>query len=106
MPDGYLLTPGAQRDLRTIVEQGKRNWSPKRVDSYIAAIQAKVETLADFPEMGTQQSFLIGEVRTSFVGSHVIIYRGARPIEILAIAHHSSDWNEVAGSEATRPEPG
>ena len=95
MAEGFLLRPKARSDLLAIADYGKGRWSPERVDRYLAEIQNAVAMLAQFPKMGVDQPLLIGDVRTFFVGTHVIVYAGADPIEILGFPHQSSDWYEL-----------
>ena len=65
------------------------------MDAYLADIQSSVNRIADFPSMGRPQLALRAKVRTFATGSHVIVYVGEDPIEVVRIVHQSSDWTTL-----------
>ena len=97
MPNGYAPTPRARRGLYVIAAYGRRHWSAARLDCYLQAIQDQFDALGESPKIGLRWEALIADVRTSFVGTHVIVYRSEEPIEVVRVLHQSSDWSAIIG---------
>ena len=73
----YTFTAEARQDLDEIIDFIARN-NPAAAISFVAEIDRKCETLANFPNMGKSYENLALQLRGVLTGNYIIFYR---PIE-------------------------
>lgn len=86
------LTPRAAQDLDDIFDYSARTWGTERAILYIRALQAAMERLLLFPELGRSLHEVRPGVRLLPAESHLIIYRVcAETIGVVRILHQRMD---------------
>lgn len=89
----YLLTKGAEADLRDITHYTVAQWGTEQCRTYIAALEEKVEALARGQGVFKDISSLLSGLRVATCGKHYIfcLPRPDGPALILAILHERMD---------------
>jgi toxin ParE1/3/4 len=86
------LTPRAAQDLDDIFDYSAEVWGIERTILYIRALQAAMERLLLFPELGRSIHEVRPGVRLLPVESHLIIYRlRGEAIDVVRILHQRMD---------------
>ena len=79
MSSPYLLSPLALADLSDIWDYSNSNWGADQADTYVLAIHAACEELAQTTAKGRQGGQSAEHIRMGYrkhlVGSHVIFFR-------------------------------
>lgn len=89
----YVLTHGAEADLRSITRYTLAQWGEKQCRSYIAELEERATALAlgkgVFKDMGS----LLPGLRVAACRKHYIfcMHRADAPAQILAILHERMD---------------
>lgn len=88
--------PAAERDLVEIWHYTAAHWDADQADGYLRAIAARIETLFDFPELGSDYGHVRPGYRRLRVERHRVFYRiGARGIEIVRVLHERMDIDDA-----------
>ena len=69
------LTAKARDDLRDIRRFTARRWDDRQRDAYLARLRRAMNSLLEFPEIGTLRETVAHGCRTHPVASHTIYYR-------------------------------
>jgi toxin ParE1/3/4 len=81
------LTKAADQDLVDIFDYGIENFGPEQAERYVAALRAKMATVAENPSFGVNYDAVRDRVRRYESVSHAIYYRiidgGIRVIRVL-----------------------
>ena len=89
----YVLTKGAEADLRGIADYTAAQWGAQQCRSYIAALEDKAEALARGQGVFKDMSSLMPGLRVATCGKHDIfcVPRQDGPAVVLAILHERMD---------------
>lgn len=68
------LLPGAIADLDSIYAYSLEHWGPEQAETYLRALNARMQGLLRFPALGTAQDALHPGLRRIGEGSHSIYY--------------------------------
>ena len=97
MSGGYLLAPLALADLSDIWDYSYGNWGADQADTYVLAIHAACEELAQTLAKGRPGGQSAERIRKGYrkylIGSHVIFFR-LQPrdtVEVVRILHQRMD---------------
>jgi len=93
MTPPYILTQGAARDLRSIVNYTNDNWGREKCLSYVAKIEAAACDVALGRGRYAQRDDLLPGLRVRRTGRHYIfcLPQPDQPAFILAILHERMD---------------
>jgi toxin ParE1/3/4 len=89
-----ILSPLAQKDLRSIWLYSAENWGRKQADRYAGSIRQDIARIAARPEIGNSDNVLRQGYAWRLTGSHIIFYRiidGG--VDIVRILHQSMDFD-------------
>lgn len=88
----YRLTPRAEADLVAIAVYTSETWGAAQEERYIRQIFARLDWLADNPQLGREREDVAPGYRSFPEGRHVIFYltRGDF-IDIIGIPHSARD---------------
>lgn len=82
------LRPAAEADLTAIWRHSAVTWGPQQADSYVDALFATFDLLADFPQMARVRSEFAPPVRIHPSGTHLVIYQITdQGIDIIRLLH-------------------
>lgn len=89
----YILTKGAEADLRDITRHTVAQWGTEQCRTYIAALEEKAEALARGQGVFKAMDALMPDLRVATSGRHYIfcLTRSQQPALILAILHERMD---------------
>ncbi len=89
----YILTKGAESDLRDITHYTVAKWGTEQYRIYMAALEEKVEAVARGEGAFKDMSSLMPGLRVATSGKHYIFCmpRSNAPAVILAILHERMD---------------
>ena len=89
----YILTKGADADLRSIVRYTVAQWGAERCRTYIASLEETATALARGQGVFKDMSSLLPGLRVATCGKHYIfcLPRPNAPAIILAILHEQMD---------------
>jgi len=88
-----LKRPKAEHDLEEIWWYIAQN-NPANADKFLDRIQKTCQTLAEFPQMGTNRDSLMAGLRSHTVGHYLIFYFPlADGIDIVRVLHGARDIN-------------
>jgi toxin ParE1/3/4 len=86
------LSKAAERDLATILRYGTQVHGWDTAEAYARDLQAAMERLTQFPELGASRLELASEMRSLPCRQHLIFYRPApEMILIVRILHKAMD---------------
>lgn len=93
MTQAYVLSKGAVADLQEITRYTLKQWGEAQCRSYIAALEAKAEALAQGEGFFKDMDIVLPGLRVAATGSHYIFCmpRQNAPAIILAILHERMD---------------
>lgn len=93
MTRSYVLTKGAEADLRGIADYTATQWGAEQCRSYIAALEDKAEALARGLGVFKDMSTLLPGLRVATCAKHYIfcVPQPNGPALILAILHERMD---------------
>ncbi len=93
MSQPYVLTRGAEDDLRSIVRYTVRQWGQRQCRAYIAELEARASSLACGQGVFKDMSALLPGLRVAACGRHLIFLmpRPDAPALVLAILHERMD---------------
>lgn len=93
MTRSYILTKGAEADLRDITLYTVAQWGTAQCRAYIAALEDKVEAVARGQGIFKDMSSLMPGLRVATSGKHYIFCmpKTGSPSIILAILHERMD---------------
>jgi len=87
-PEAWSLRPAAEADLTEIWHYSAATWGPQQADSYVDALFAAFDLLADFPQMARERSEFTPPVRIHPSGTHLVIYQTTdQGIDIIRLLH-------------------
>jgi toxin ParE1/3/4 len=86
------LTPRAEQDLSEIFDYSADQWGTDRAVAYLKFLQATIERLLRFPELGRSADEVWPGLRIVPTGSHIVIYR-LQPdvVAVIRILHQRMD---------------
>ena len=89
----YVLTRGAEEDLRSIVRFTVKQWGQRQCRVYIAELEARIEALARGQGVFKDMSALLPGLRVAACARHLIFLmpRPDAPALVLAILHERMD---------------
>lgn len=88
---GYVLSPAATADIEQIVAFLDEH-APHATDAVLARIRAAMRRIAARPGIGHLREDLADEpLRFVTVWSYLIVYRVARPVEVVRVVHGARD---------------
>jgi toxin ParE1/3/4 len=89
----YILTKGAEADLRDITHYTVAQWGTEQCRTYIAALEEKAEAVALGQGVFKDMSSLMPDLRLAISGKHYIFCmpQPSGPSIILAILHERMD---------------
>lgn len=86
------LTPRAARDLEDIFDWSAETWGTEQAARYVRSLQAAMERILRFPELGRPIDDIKAGVRILPVESHIVVYRrSADAIGVVRILHGRMD---------------
>ncbi|AKJ41879.1 type II toxin-antitoxin system RelE/ParE family toxin [Pragia fontium] len=89
------LTPKAISDLENIYRYSHREFGQIKAERYIRCIDAALNKLADFPQLGIHYFHLAKDLMGYKVESHIVFYRVRHDvISVLRVLHKSMDYAE------------
>jgi toxin ParE1/3/4 len=94
---GYLLTPLARADISDIWDYSCSNWGADQADTYVLAIHAACEELAQTLAKGRPGGQSAEHIRAGYrkylVGSHVIFFRcqACDGVEVVRVLNQRMD---------------
>ncbi|AVO44302.1 type II toxin-antitoxin system RelE/ParE family toxin [Phreatobacter cathodiphilus] len=89
------LTPAAEQDLSDIFDYSADTWGTDRAVAYVRMLQAAIERLLRFPELGRSAEAVGSGLRILMAGSHIVIYRlQPETIVVIRILHQRMDVEE------------
>lgn len=93
MTPPYILTKGAEADLRDITHYTVAQWGTEQCRTYIASLEEKAEAVARGQGVFKDMSALMPGLRVATSGKHYIfcVPRPDAPAVILAILHERMD---------------
>jgi toxin ParE1/3/4 len=93
-----ILLPAARRDLARIWSDTATRWDTAQADSYVLAINRRLEAIADFPSSYPEYRSRHGTFRKAPSGEHVIFYL-AEPerVQVVRILHTRMDLDAQLG---------
>jgi len=93
MTRSYVLTKGAEADLRDITHYTVAQWGTEQCLTYIAALEEAAENIARGQGVFKDMSSLIPGLRVATSGKHYIfcVPQSGAPAFILAILHERMD---------------
>lgn len=87
-----LRKPRARADLLEIWNRTVETWGEAQADAYLDDIGCAIETLAEFPKMGVDCSWLRNGYRRLSVNHHLVFYQVVGDtIEIIRVLHERTD---------------
>ena len=87
-----IVSPRAQRDIRSIRLYGLHEWGEAQADAYRAALTRGIERVRDHPLIGRAREDLAAGLRAWPVEHHVLYYRHkVDAIEIVRVLHERAD---------------
>lgn len=93
-----ILLPSARRDLARIWSDTANRWDREQADSYVLAINRKLEAILDFPASYPEYRSRHGAFRKAASGEHVIFYLAeAKQVEVVRILHNRMDADAQLG---------
>ncbi|PTM61537.1 type II toxin-antitoxin system RelE/ParE family toxin [Phreatobacter oligotrophus] len=86
------LTPRAEQDLSEIFDYSADEWGTDRAVAYLKLLQATMERLLRFPELGRTADEVGPGLRIVPAGSHIVVYR-LQPdvVAVVRILHQRMD---------------
>ena len=88
---GYVLSPAATADIEQVVAFLDEH-APHATDAVLARIRAAMRRIAARPGIGHLREDLADEpLRFVTVWNYLIVYRIARPVEIVRVVHGARD---------------
>lgn len=85
-------TAEARSDFRSILRYGRATWGERRKDAYAEHMDATIESLTRFPNLGSSRDDIAPGLRSIPIEEHVVYYRvGPRSIIIVRILHGTVD---------------
>lgn len=92
------LLPAARRDLARIWSDTANRWDQVQADSYVMAINQRLDAILDFPSSYPEYRSRHGTFRKAASGEHVIFYL-AEPerVEVVRILHNRMDLDAQLG---------
>jgi len=87
-----LLRPQARADLKGIWVYTRREWNRQLADEYLVGLRRCLETLAEWPKVGSDCGYIRRGYRKYPCHRHVIFYCiTADGIDVVRILHESMD---------------
>ena len=74
----YRLSKAARADMDRLYLEGIMQFGLRQADAYLDELEGKFLLLCDFPEAGSDASWLAERLRKFPQASHVIYYRSAQ----------------------------
>jgi toxin ParE1/3/4 len=88
-----VLSPLAQKDLRSIWLYSAENWGRIQANRYVGAIGRDIAKIAERPEAGSPQNDLRQGYAKRLTGSHIIFYRIVEgDVDVVRVLHQSMDF--------------
>ena len=85
----YRYTRQSKIDLESIIKFSAQHWGLKRSETYMDGLQDLVSNLADFPDLGLDNSHYINGLLSFPYQSHSIYYiKQPHGIDIIRILHN------------------
>lgn len=81
----WRLSDRAKDDLRRIISFTKKTWGKRVAEEFADGLEALLERLAAFPEMGRARQEIGRDIRSFPFRSHIVFYRVLG--EALEVAH-------------------
>lgn len=100
-----LVRPAAAADIESIADYTIERWGTRQAATYVAALQADIESLAEFSERyPLHQDTHLG-LRSMTSGHHAVFYL-VEPsvVEIIRILHENADAARNSMPLATSPD--
>lgn len=86
------LNPAAEQDLSDIFDYSADTWGTDRAVAYLRMLQAAIERLLRFPELGRSAEAVAPGLRILSAGSHIVIYRLLpETVVVIRILHQRMD---------------
>ncbi|OWU83162.1 hypothetical protein ATO6_20170 [Oceanicola sp. 22II-s10i] len=98
---GYRFRPQARRDLTAIFDRGVAQWGRAQAVRYQTDLIAKIELLAEFPNISRRLDWVHPVVRVHPHGAHIIVIRDDETafLDILRIIHARQNLlDEIEGN--------
>lgn len=87
-----VLRPKARADLKGVWIYTRAEWSEQKAAQYLAGLHRCLETLAEWPEGGSDCGYIRPGYRKYPCHHHVIFYRPtAEGVEVVRLLHESMD---------------
>ena len=88
----FNLTPRALQDLDAIADYSLERWGSERTREYINALVARMEWLAENPDLGRERNDVASGYRCFGEGQHLVFYvKEQNSISIIGVPHASMD---------------
>ena len=92
MPGGYILTSGAESDIRGILDYTLNRWGAGQAEKYVLQFEQCLKDLVSGQRSGKTFSTELPEIRVSHCEHHYIFYvRQSDVLAVVAILHDSMD---------------
>ncbi len=91
MSQRYTLTWAAKRDLEEIYAYTYEEWGLPQAEKYTSLLLAGIERVTNNPALGRTHDNVPKPYLVYQAESHLIIYRSAKPVEVLNILHPAMD---------------
>jgi toxin ParE1/3/4 len=87
-----IISARARRDLQNIATYTAQTYGSKQMESYIAAIEARLLLLTQTPYIGASRDDIRAGFRASLLQRHLIIYTiESEYVNIIGLPHASMD---------------
>jgi toxin ParE1/3/4 len=86
------LTPAAKGQLKSIWQYTFETWGEQKADAYLAEIEAKLNMIAENPELGRERPEIKPGYHSIKVNRHIVFYLlGEKHIDVIGVLHERMD---------------
>jgi len=86
------IRPRAEQDLKAIWRYTFERWGEPQADLYLRQLDAAIQSLLEFPDIGEACDYLRAGYRKLHVNRHLVFYHRTDPqIEIVRVLHQTMD---------------
>ena len=94
-----VLSDRAKSDLLQIYKSGVTAWGRNRANDYYDQITARLNEVAEFPDIGPNRPEISDDAQTLLVNKHILLYEAsADQIHVLRVLHVRMDLEQNSGS--------
>lgn len=92
MRRAVALRPEAQRDIAEIWTYTEERWGEEQAELYTDQLRARIHTIADNPDMGSDCSDIHPDLRRIRCGAHLVYYLATDALlDVVRILHERRD---------------